>query len=64
MCSRHSYDNAEEVRTPADRRGFETKLVPMKNTHHAEMNELLIGRDLAEVEQRDQALDHQWQLKI
>jgi DNA adenine methylase len=45
-----TYDNAEEVRTLADRHGFETKLVAMKNTHHAEMNELLIGRGLGWVE--------------
>jgi hypothetical protein len=41
-----TYDNAEEVRALADRHGFETKTVAMKNTHHAEMDELLIGRDL------------------
>ncbi len=32
------------------RHGFETKPVAMKNTHHAEMNELLIGSDLRWVE--------------
>lgn len=42
-----TYDNAEEVRTLAKQHGFETKPVAMKNTHHAEMNELLIGRDLS-----------------
>jgi DNA adenine methylase len=41
-----TYDNAEEVCALAKRHGFATKLVAMKNTHHAEMNELLIGRDL------------------
>jgi DNA adenine methylase len=46
-----TYDNAEEVRVLAERHGFETKLVAMKNTHHAEMNELLIGRDLHWVEE-------------
>ena len=45
-----TYDNAEEVRALAERHGFETKPVAMKNTHHAEMNELLIGRDLGWVE--------------
>ncbi|HEV7927222.1 MAG TPA: DNA adenine methylase [Verrucomicrobiae bacterium] len=45
-----TYDNAEEVQTLADRHGFATKPVAMKNTHHAEMNELLIGRDLRWVE--------------
>lgn len=45
-----TYDNAEEVRALAERHGFHTKPVAMKNTHHAEMNELLIGRDLGWVE--------------
>jgi len=45
-----TYDNAEEVRALAERHGFETKSVPMKNTHHAEMDELLIGRNLDWVE--------------
>ncbi len=45
-----TYDNAEEVRALAERHGFQTKPVAMKNTHHAEMNELLIGRDLSWVE--------------
>ncbi|MBI3849946.1 MAG: DNA adenine methylase [Verrucomicrobia bacterium] len=41
-----TYDNAEEVCGLAKRHGFETKPVAMKNTHHAEMDELLIGRNL------------------
>jgi DNA adenine methylase len=45
-----TYDNAEEVCALAKRHGFATKPVAMKNTHHAEMNELLIGRDLHWVE--------------
>jgi DNA adenine methylase len=45
-----TYDNAEEVHALAERHGFETKLVAMKNTHHAEMDELLIGRNLDWVE--------------
>lgn len=39
-----TYDDAEDVRQLA--RGLDTELVPMKNTHHAEMTELLIGRNL------------------
>jgi len=42
-----TYDNAEEVRQLAKRHGLQTKLIPMKNTHHAEMTELIIGRDLS-----------------
>lgn len=41
-----TYDHAESVRNLADHYGFDTELIPMKNTHHAEMRELLIGRDL------------------
>jgi DNA adenine methylase len=45
-----TYDNADEVCSLATRHGFATKPVAMKNTHHAEMNELLIGRNLGWVE--------------
>jgi DNA adenine methylase len=41
-----TYDNAAEVRDLALQREFDLHLVAMKNTHHAEMTELLIGRDL------------------
>jgi len=41
-----TYDNAEEVVEMARMRGFDTESVPMKNTHHTTMTELLIGRDL------------------
>lgn len=45
-----TYDNAEEVQLLAEQHGFQTKPVAMKNTHHAEMDELLIGRNLDWVE--------------
>ena len=41
-----TYDNADGVRTLAGRHGFAALAIPMKNTHHAEMTELLIGRSL------------------
>jgi DNA adenine methylase len=41
-----TYDNADELHELAHRYGFDTQLVAMKNTHHAEMTELLIGRNL------------------
>lgn len=44
-----TYDDAAEVRALALRHRFETRLVAMSSTHHATMNELLIGRDLAGV---------------
>lgn len=42
-----TYDNAAEVCSLAKKYGFKTKPIAMKNTHHAEMKELLIGRDLS-----------------
>jgi DNA adenine methylase len=41
-----TYDNARDVQAMATRHGFEMVATPMQNTHHAEMNELLIGRNL------------------
>ena len=41
-----TYDNAQSVLELAEKFGFDTKPVAMKNTHHAEMSELLIGRNL------------------
>jgi DNA adenine methylase len=45
-----TYDNANEVQQLAEKHGFETRLVPMKNTHHAKLDELLVGKDLAWLE--------------
>ena len=42
-----TYDNAEEVKKMAYKRGFQMRLAPMTNTHHATMKELVIGRDLS-----------------
>jgi DNA adenine methylase len=42
-----TYDDAEEIRDLAKLYRFDTELIPMKSTHHAEMRELLIGRDLS-----------------
>jgi len=42
-----TYDNAEEVKKMARNHHFEMRLVPMNNTHHATMEELVIGRDLS-----------------
>ena len=46
-----TYDNATEVHTLADIQGFDTRLIAMKNTHHAQMSELVIGRDLGWLDQ-------------
>ena len=42
-----SYDNDQEIRDLASEFGLEQRPIRMKNTHHAEMTELLIGRDLS-----------------
>lgn len=41
-----TYDNADEVRVLARRHSFQMRLIPMTNTHHATMEELIIGKDL------------------
>lgn len=41
-----TYDNAEGVRNLAQRHRFDILPIPMKSTHHTEMIELLIGRNL------------------
>ncbi|MDX2042175.1 MAG: DNA adenine methylase [Acidobacteriota bacterium] len=42
-----TYDNAPQILEFAEANGFEVKTVAMKNNHHAEMTELLIGRSLS-----------------
>lgn len=42
-----TYDMADEVKNLARKYGFTMKPIAMKNTHHAEMTELVIGRDLS-----------------
>ena len=41
-----TYDNAPEIVGLAAKHGLQTRTIPMKNTHHARMDELAIGRDL------------------
>jgi DNA adenine methylase len=42
-----TYDNAQEVLDLVHHHVLTSKLIPMKNTHHAPMTELVIGRDLS-----------------
>jgi DNA adenine methylase len=42
-----TYDNADEVIQMAKRHGFAERTISMMNTHHATMQELVIGRDLS-----------------
>lgn len=41
-----TYDDAEEMRQLARLHRFDVQAIAMKNTHHAKMTELLIGREL------------------
>jgi DNA adenine methylase len=42
-----TYDDAEEVKKMARCHSFQMRLIPMTNTHHATMEELVIGKDLS-----------------
>lgn len=42
-----TYDNADEVKSMARSHGFQMRLIPMNNTHHATMEELVIGKELS-----------------
>jgi len=42
-----TYDHTKEIQSLAQEYGFQTRTVTMKNTHHARMTELLIGKDLS-----------------
>jgi DNA adenine methylase len=46
-----TYDNADEVKEMARRHDFQMRLITMSNTHHAQMKELVIGRDLSWMDQ-------------
>jgi len=49
-----TYDNTAEIRRLAERFGFETRLIAMRNTHNTKMTELLIGRGLDWLQQQGQ----------
>ena len=42
-----TYDNADEVKSMARAHGFQMRLIPMTNTHHATMEELVTGKNLS-----------------
>jgi DNA adenine methylase len=42
-----TYDNTKEIVDLAEEFAFGMRAIAMKNTHHAKMNELLIGKDLS-----------------
>lgn len=47
-----TYDNADEVRDLAKAHGLKCETIPMKNTHHEVLRELIITNDPANVEPR------------
>lgn len=47
-----TYDNANGIHALADKYGFDSQPIAMKNTHHAQMTELLIGKNLDWVRQQ------------
>ena len=58
-----TYDNAEEVKNLARKHQFMAKSIPMKNTHHAAMTELVIGRDLSWMRGIDRVLENRTEYK-
>jgi len=42
-----TYDDTEEIQNLVQTHGFQSVRIPMKSNHHAEMEEILIGRDLS-----------------
>jgi len=42
-----TYDESDEVKEMARKHGFQVRCIPMKNTHHTTMRELVIGRNMA-----------------
>lgn len=59
-----TYDNAHEVRDLARRYNLAAKPIPMKSTHHAEMTELVIGRNLDWMSDIDRVLEPRQEYKV
>ncbi|ODS23026.1 DNA methyltransferase [Candidatus Endobugula sertula] len=59
-----TYDNAPEVLALAKKYGFQAKPIPMKNTHHAKLTELVIGRDLGWMLNINRVLENQAKYKV
>ncbi len=52
-----TYDNSDDVRKLALKYSLQVKQIPMKNTHHAEMTEFVIGRDLSWMDDRERVCE-------
>jgi len=59
-----TYDNAGEVKTLVKKYNLQAKPIPMKNTHHAKMTELVIGRNLDWMKGIDRVLEERATYKI
>jgi DNA adenine methylase len=59
-----TYDNTREIRGLAGEFGFESETVSMKNTHHAKMTELIIGRDLSWLREASRVREVQDQIAL
>ena len=58
-----TYDNAPEVEELAKKYRLQAMPIPMKNTHHAKMKELVIGRNLGWMEEIERVLREKALLK-
>jgi DNA adenine methylase len=52
-----TYDNSQEVKNLAAKYSLQAKPIPMKNTHHAKMTELVIGKDLSWMNDVDRVVE-------
>lgn len=59
-----TYDNADEVKELAQKYNLQAKPIPMKNTHHAEMTELVIGKNLDWMQGINRILEEQAIYKV
>lgn len=59
-----TYDHSEEVKAIARAHDFQMRLIPMTNTHHATMEELVIGRDLSWMDKYPQVREPEVDYKI
>ena len=58
-----TYDNAEEVKDLARKYNLQFLPIPMRNTHHAQMNELVIGRELGWMKAIEKTLRYKAKMK-
>jgi DNA adenine methylase len=59
-----TYDNSDEVKNLVQKYSLQAKPIPMKNTHHAEMTELVIGRDLSWMDDTARLCESKWPNKV